>query len=157
MWKGHERPQPQRRRAALRQGAEKPTRPDHSPMHMPRVRHRQDLKPTLGPVSRHTPHMLLSAQACVFRALVLEAEGHASLWQESVLSPHWEQALAKWSSFRRQEQWDQAEKNVLGSPRGQGCSPIAYGGSLCSLSSSRWKDGLSRTHDPLTQEGQGHF
>lgn len=144
MWKGQKRPQPQRRLAALRQGAEKLTRPDHSPMHMPRVLHRQGLQVhpgTCPSVSRHTLHMLLSAQACVFRALVLEAEGHAYHWQKSVLSPHWEQALAKWSSFRRQEHWGQAEKNVLESPQGQGCSPIAYRGSLCSLSSScleRW-------------------
>lgn len=117
MWKGHERPQPQRRQAVLKQEAEKPTRLDQSPMHMPRVLHRQGLQVhpgTCPSVSRHTLHMLLSAQACVFWALVLEAEGHASHWQKSVLSPHWEQALAKWSSFRRQEQWDQAEKNVLG-------------------------------------------
>lgn len=59
--------------------------------------------------------------------------------------------------LRRREQWDQAEKKAWGSPQGQGCSPIAYGGGPCVLSVRFWKDGLSRAHDPLTQEGQGHF
>lgn len=103
-------------------------------MYIPCVLHRQGLQVhpgTCPSVSRHTLHMLLSAQACVFRALALEAEGHASHWQKSVLSPWgWERALAKCSSFRRREQWDQAEKNALGSPQGQGCSPIASGGVL---------------------------
>lgn len=134
MWKGHERPQPQRRRAALRQGAEKTACRDHSPMYMPCVLHRQGLQVhpgTCPSVSRHTVHMLLSAQACVFRALVLEAEGHASHWQKSVLSPWgWERALAKWSSLEDESSGTRQRRMPWGSPQGQGCSPIAYGGGV---------------------------